>query len=146
MRWCTLRPLLQVWHRGGGSRNELFPSFPLLADTPRILHSSRLPFIPSTERKEKGLSIYMRPWINHGLPSGTNGKEPTCQCRRPKIGVIPGSAGSSEEGMAAHWSILPWRIPCSEEPGGATGNMHVFVWIECFKSFGRIPRRETAGL
>ena len=23
-----------------------------------------------------------------------------------------------EEGMAAHSSILPWRTPCTEEPGG----------------------------
>ena len=146
MRWCTLRPLLQVWHRGGSSVNELFPSFPLLADTPRILHSSRLPFIPSTERKEKGLSIYMRPWINHGLPSSTNSKEPTCQCRRPKIGVIPGSGRSSGGGHGSPLKYSSLENPMFRGAWGATGNMHVFVWIECFKSFGRIPRRETAGL
>ena len=143
---CTLRPLLQVWHRGGGSINELFPSFPLLADTPRILHSSRLPFIPSTERKEKGFSIYMRPWINHGLPSGTNGKEPTCQCRRPEIGVIPGSGRSSGGGHGNPLKYSSLENPMDTGPWGAIGNMHVFVWIECFKSFGRIQRRETSGL
>ena len=33
-------------------------------------------------------------------------------------GVIPGVGRSLEEGMATHSSILAWRIPCTEEPGG----------------------------
>ena len=94
----------------------MFPSFPVIADTPRILHSSRLPFIPSTERKEKVLSIYMRPWINHGLPSGTNGKEPTCQCRRPKTSVIPGSGRSSGGG---HGNPLQYSRLENPMDGGA---------------------------
>ena len=35
-------------------------------------------------------------------------------------GSIPGSGRSLEEGMAAHSSILAWRIPRTEEPGGLT--------------------------
>ena len=31
---------------------------------------------------------------------------------------IPGSGRSLEEGMATHSSILAWRIPWTEEPGG----------------------------
>ena len=31
---------------------------------------------------------------------------------------IPGSEGSSEKEMAIHSSILTWRIPWTEEPGG----------------------------
>ena len=31
---------------------------------------------------------------------------------------IPGSRRSLEEGMATHFSILAWRIPWTEEPGG----------------------------
>ena len=34
------------------------------------------------------------------------------------IGSIPGSGISLEEGMATHSSILAWRIPWTEEPGG----------------------------
>ena len=30
----------------------------------------------------------------------------------------PGSGRSPEEGMAAHSSVLAWRIPWTEEPGG----------------------------
>ena len=56
-----------------------------------------------------------------GFPAGTRGKEPACQCRRhrrlrfnPWVGKIPWR----REGMAACSSILAWRIPWTEEPGG----------------------------
>ena len=35
-------------------------------------------------------------------------------------GSIPGSGRSLKEGMATHSSILAWRIPWTEEPGGLT--------------------------
>ena len=51
---------------------------------------------------------------------GTSHKESTCQWRRclgggfhPRIGEIPW-----RKGMATPSSILPWRIPWTEEPGG----------------------------
>ena len=34
------------------------------------------------------------------------------------MGSIPGSGRSLEEGRAIHSSILAWRIPWTEEPGG----------------------------
>ena len=34
------------------------------------------------------------------------------------VGSIPGSERSTGGGMAAHPSILAWRIPWTEEPGG----------------------------
>ena len=34
------------------------------------------------------------------------------------VGLIPGSGRSLEEGMATHFSILAWRVPGMEEPGG----------------------------
>ena len=34
------------------------------------------------------------------------------------LGSIPGSGRSLEKEMAAHSSILAWRIPWTEEPGG----------------------------
>ena len=33
-------------------------------------------------------------------------------------GLIPGSGRSLEEGMATYSSILAWRIPWTDEPGG----------------------------
>ena len=48
----------------------------------------------------------------------TSGKEPACQCRRHKRCRFDLGLGRSlEEGMAAHSSILAWRIPWTEEPG-----------------------------
>ena len=54
------------------------------------------------------------------LPRWFSGKEPTCQCRRcRRLGFDPGVGKISlEEGMATHSSILAWRIPWTEEPGG----------------------------
>ena len=51
---------------------------------------------------------------------GFSGKELTCQCRRDRrdLGSIPCQEDSLEEGMATHPSILAWRIPWTEEPGG----------------------------
>ena len=34
------------------------------------------------------------------------------------MGVISGLGGSQEEDMATHCSILAWRLPWTEEPGG----------------------------
>ena len=34
------------------------------------------------------------------------------------LDLIPGSGGSPGERMATHSSILAWRIPWTEEPGG----------------------------
>ena len=54
-------------------------------------------------------------WL--GLPRWLNCKESPCQCRRhvfdPWIRKIP-----LEEGMATHSSILAWRVPWTEKPGG----------------------------
>ena len=33
------------------------------------------------------------------------------------VGLIPGSGGSLEEGMATYSSILAWRMLWTEEPG-----------------------------
>ena len=55
-----------------------------------------------------------------GFPRGSSGEEPACQCRRCKRqGSVPGKNGFPskdplEEGMAAHSSILAWRIPWTE--------------------------------
>ena len=35
------------------------------------------------------------------------------------MGWIPGREDPLEKGMAAHSSVLAWRIPWTEEPGGS---------------------------
>ena len=52
-----------------------------------------------------------------GLPGGSDGKGSACSAG--DLGSISGLKRSPpEKGMAAHSSILAWRIPGTEEPGG----------------------------
>ena len=46
-----------------------------------------------------------------GYTGGSDGKESAC-----KVGDL-GWEDALEEGMATHSSILPWKIPWTEEPG-----------------------------
>ena len=58
---------------------------------------------------------------------------------------ITGSGGSHEKGMATHSSILAWRIPGTEEPGGfqSMGSQRVghngvtftFTYLQMFHLF-----------
>ena len=50
------------------------------------------------------------------FPSGSEGKESACSAG--DSGLILGPESPLEEGMAIHSSILAWRIPWTEEPGG----------------------------
>ena len=51
-----------------------------------------------------------------GFPGGSDGKESAHNAG--DLGSIPGLEDPLEEGMATHSSILAWRIPWTEEPGG----------------------------
>ena len=51
-----------------------------------------------------------------GFPDGSDGKESACHVGDPVL--IPGLGRRPGEGTAAHSSILAWRIPWTEEPGG----------------------------
>ena len=59
-------------------------------------------------------------WLKSGLPSGTSGKEPSCQCRRhkrdrfdPWVGKIPWRRAWQPTPV-----FLPGESPWAEEPGG----------------------------
>ena len=56
------------------------------------------------------------PVQNKGFPGGTVVKNPPANAG--DTGSIPGSGRSLGEGNATHSSILAWRIPWAEEPGG----------------------------
>ena len=57
-------------------------------------------------------------YLGGGSPGGTSGKEPACQRWRHETQVSSlGREDPLEEGMAAHSSILAWRIPWTEESG-----------------------------
>ena len=51
-----------------------------------------------------------------GFTGSSDGKESVCNAGN--LGSIPGLEVPLEEGLATHSSILAWRIPWTEEPGG----------------------------
>ena len=51
-------------------------------------------------------------YVSMGFPGGLNSKESTCNARDM------GREDPVEEGMATYSSILVWRIPWTDEPGG----------------------------
>ena len=50
------------------------------------------------------------------FPGGTSGENQPANAGN--MGPIPGSGRSLEKEMATHSSILAWRTPWTEEPGG----------------------------
>ena len=54
-----------------------------------------------------------------GFPGGSDSKEFACHCRRHRdTDLIPVLGRSPVEEMATHSSILAWKIPWTERPGG----------------------------
>ena len=75
-------------------------------------------FHKSFRRGEQRISLMTLSQMD--FPGGSSGKESACQPRRyggcgfdPCVGKIP-----LEEGMATYSTILAWRIPWTEDPGG----------------------------
>ena len=64
----------------------------------------------------------MQPGISHDQVVLVVKNPPTNAGDLRDMGSIPGSGRSPEGGMAAHSSILAWRIPWTEEPGGFIGS------------------------
>ena len=56
--------------------------------------------------------------VGHGgiFPGGSDGKEPACSAG--DLGLIPGWEDPVQKEMITYSSILAWKIPWTEEPGG----------------------------
>ena len=54
--------------------------------------------------------------ITHMFSGGSVSKESACNAG--DLGLIPGLGRAPGEGNPTHSSILTWRIPWTEEPGG----------------------------
>ena len=72
-----------------------------------------------------------------GPPGGASGKEPACQCGDVKRHRFNPWVGKSplEKGMATHSSVLVWRIPWTEEPGGLQSMGSLTVGSELAQHF-----------
>ena len=82
-------------------------------------------FLPGEFHGQRSLAGYIQSQgvaeldMAEWLSGGTNSKKPACKCRRHRdAGWSLDQEDPVEEGMAAHSSILVWRIPWTEEPGG----------------------------
>ena len=62
------------------------------------------------------IHVYLLCYHTIGFPVGLDGRESACNTGDP--GSIPGSGRPPGEGNGNHFSILAWRIPWTEEPGG----------------------------
>ena len=62
---------------------------------------------------------------NRGFPGGSEVKASACNAG--DLGSIPESGKSPEKEMATYSSVLAWRIPWTEEPGGlqSTGSQRI---------------------
>ena len=76
-----------------------------------------LTFVASFLGREGGRKMH---WITRRvhLPLIMKRTRLTSACNVGDQGSIPGSGRSSGKEMAAHSSILAWKIPWTEEPGG----------------------------
>ena len=54
--------------------------------------------------------------IERDFPGGSDSEESACSAG--DLGLIPRLGDPLEEGVTTHSSILAWRIPWTEEPGG----------------------------
>jgi len=90
-----------------------------------------------------------RVWV-WGFPGGTGGKElPVNAGNLRDGGLIPRLGRSPGEGLAVHSSILAWRIPWTEEPGGlqSIGSQGVGCDLACMHAWcvvgGRVRKSSS---
>ena len=74
------------------------------------------------------LKITYRLEIAFNFPDSSIGKGSACSAEDP--GLIPGSGRSPGEGNGDHSSILAWRTPWAEEPGGLRSVVMTNSWTQ----------------
>ena len=106
---------------GEHSNEHVLSPVQLFASPWTIARQAALSMETSSQEHWSGL-LFPSPLSRHtvlshtGFPDGPDGKESAC--RAGDLGLIPGSRRSPREGNGTHSSILTWRIPWTEEPGG----------------------------
>ena len=110
----------EMWEMWAWSLNQEDP-----LEKGMATHSSILAWrIPWTEEsgglQSMGSQRVRQYWVTNthfqGFPGGTVVKESASNVG--DLGLIPGLEDLLDKGVAIHSSILAWRIPCTEEPGG----------------------------
>ena len=98
---------------GVGSHSLLQAIFPTQESNPGFLHCRQILYHPSHQGSPFIQSLVLTLWASQVVPAVI------CQCRRHKRNFqFLGREDPLEEGMVTHSSILAWRIPWTEDPGG----------------------------
>ena len=96
----------------------------------------------TTEATEHSV-IFNADYLKQGLPQQLSGKEYTMQEPQDMWILSLGWEDSLEEGTATHFSILAWRIPRTEEPGGlqSIGLQRVELYLSDLAWHGTLSRK-----
>ena len=79
----------------------------------------REPVKPFPSKGAIWVTVWGYPLHSKGFSSSSDGKEYTCNAGDPSLRLQSlGQEDPLEKGTATHSSILAWRIPWTEEPGG----------------------------
>ena len=81
---------------------------------PPAVQETQVPSLGPEDPLEMGMATHSTVFLD--FPGGSDGKEFACSAGN--LGSISRLGRSLEKGMATHSSILAWRIPWAEEPGG----------------------------
>ena len=81
----------------------------------KVLMDNCHQWLPALAQREITKHYVPSYWKYLGFPGSSVGKEFTCNAGGP--GLIPGWGRTPGKEMAAHSSILVWKIPWTEEPG-----------------------------
>ena len=131
--WCPLATptvllgflLPWTWGLSSGCSSKAQPSAPYLGRGVAPLSCGSAPLQPP-----RSSLAWLKCHIRASLPlDGVSGKEPACQWRK-HAGLIPGSGRSPGNSLATHSSIVAWRIPWTEEPGGLHGLTQCRTWLK----------------
>ena len=119
-------------NNGGGSLSLLQGIFPIQESTQGLLHCRRFLYQLCYHRSPAIEQASKLDYIQ-GILGGSDSKESTWDAGDPYS--IPGSGRSPGVEMATHSSILAWRIPWTEEPGGlqSMGSQRVgddWTWLD----------------
>ena len=75
-----------------------------------------------------GDAIWDESVVTQELPRWLSGKESACNAR--DMNSVPGWEDNLEKEMTTHSSILAWKIPWTEEPGGVKSMGSQKSWLE----------------
>ena len=108
--------LMNIWVDSDFSLLDTIEQWNSLTMCPCVYRHGWFKGFPHSSVDKKSAMQETPVWRPMGLPGGSDGKESACNVW--DLGWSSGWEDPLEEDMATHSSILAWRMPWTEEPGG----------------------------